>query len=100
LLLLKRQDARIIVGLFYEEKARRVFCEVTSYLHRMLSVLISLFYSSLYSCMSVYRSVYIPTLMALVTFATNGPWTLDNRKLHTHFRLTPRSMTLDDLELV
>jgi len=22
-----------------------------------------------------------------------------NRKLHVHFRLTPRSMTLDDLEL-
>lgn len=25
---LKRQDARIIVGLFYEDIARRVFCEV------------------------------------------------------------------------
>lgn len=25
----QRQDARIIVGLFYEDKARRVFCEVS-----------------------------------------------------------------------
>lgn len=26
----KRQDARIIVGLFYETEARKVFCEVMS----------------------------------------------------------------------
>ena len=25
---LKRQDARIIVGVFYEDMARKVFCEV------------------------------------------------------------------------
>lgn len=25
----QKQDARIIVGLFYEDKARKVFCEVT-----------------------------------------------------------------------
>lgn len=30
--LFKRQDARIIVGLFYETEARKVFCEVISYL--------------------------------------------------------------------
>jgi len=27
-LLLQRQDARIIVGVFYEDMARRVFCQV------------------------------------------------------------------------
>jgi len=29
---LKKQDARIIVGVFYEDMARRVFCEVPPFL--------------------------------------------------------------------
>lgn len=36
----KRQDARIIVGLFYEDQARRVFCEVIS--HSLISACIIL----------------------------------------------------------
>lgn len=29
--LMQRQDARIIVGLFYETEARKVFCEVRTF---------------------------------------------------------------------
>lgn len=30
---MQRQDARIIVGLFYETEARKVFCEVSTFPH-------------------------------------------------------------------
>lgn len=30
---MQRQDARIIVGLFYETEARKVFCEVSNFSH-------------------------------------------------------------------
>ena len=61
---MQRQDARIIVGLFYETEARKVFCEVRTFSPRLIPVgrtwlAISKKLSSVMSCLNVWMNFLV-----------------------------------------